>query len=235
MVKKIQPTISSLGDSAFVIDYEPVIDEAVNRKVLAVSNAIKEANIVGIKDIVPAYSSITVHYNVVTVLKKHSGGSAFATIKKQLEAILFQPTKGLKEVTRHFRIPVCYAAKYALDSGEIAAHLNLSFEKIIQLHTSKTYRVYMVGFLPGFAYMGEVDEQIAVPRKQAPRLNIEEGCVGIAGKQTGIYPLASPGGWQIIGKTPIKLFDKYNDRPVLFQAGDEVEFYSITADEFDNY
>ncbi len=93
----------------------------------------------------------------------------------------------------------------------------------------------MIGFLPGFAYMGEVDEQIAMPRKQQPRTNVAAGSVGIAGMQTGIYPLDSPGGWQIIGKTPVKLFDKERDDPVLLQPGDEIEFYSITKDEFSNY
>lgn len=228
-------TIYPLGDSALIVDFGNVIEEELNRKVLSVSNAIKKAAIIGIKDIVPAYSSVTVHFDTVAVLKKHPYTSAFVTIKDKLDTLLFHSIKDAKEVTRLIRVPVCYAPKYALDLDDIALHTNLTHEEIVQLHTSKIYRVYMIGFLPGFAYMGEVDERIAVPRKQEPRLQIEEGYVGIAGKQTGIYPLTSPGGWQIIGKTPVKLFDKSKEQPVLFAAGDEVEFYSITGDEFDNY
>jgi inhibitor of KinA len=228
-------TISPLGDSSLVINYGSIIEENLNRKVLATSHAIKEACFVGVKDIVPAYSSITVHYDVVAVRKKYRHQPAFVTIKEQLETLLFQSIKDLKQTIRRSKIPVCYAPKYALDLNEISQLASLATDEIVKLHTSKKYRVYMVGFLPGFAYMGEVDERIAVPRKQEPRLQIEEGYVGIAGKQTGIYPLTSPGGWQIIGRTPVKLFDKNKEQPVLFKAGDEVEFYSISEDEFDNY
>ena len=108
-------------------------------------------------------------------------------------------------------------------------------DEIVRLHTERIYKVYMIGFLPGFAYMGEVDERIAMPRKQQPRTNVEAGSVGIAGIQTGIYPLTSPGGWQIIGKTPMKLFDKEKEDAVLLQPGDEINFYSITENEFANY
>ena len=137
--------------------------------------------------------------------------------------------------SRKIKIPVCYAEKYALDINEISKEKKLPVDEIIRLHTAKKYRVYMIGFLPGFAYMGEVDEQIAIPRKAQPRTKVEAGSVGIAGMQTGIYPLNSPGGWQIIGKTPVKLFNKEKDDPVLLQPGDEIEFYSITKDEFTNY
>jgi len=137
--------------------------------------------------------------------------------------------------SRKIKIPVCYAEKYGLDLNEISKQKKISISEIIQLHTAKKYRIYMIGFLPGFAYMGEVDKQIAITRKAQPRINVEGGSVGIAGMQTGIYPLDSPGGWQIIGKTPLKLFDKEKDHTVLLQPGDEIEFYPITEDEFKNY
>jgi inhibitor of KinA len=113
----------------------------------------------------------------------------------------------------------------------VAAANDISPEEVIALHTSKTYRVFMLGFLPGFAYMGQVDEKIAMPRKPQP-VNIAAGSVGIAGRQTGIYPLDSPGGWQIIGKTPLKLFDAEREDPVLLQAGDHVQFFSISKNDF---
>jgi inhibitor of KinA len=136
---------------------------------------------------------------------------------------------------RILEIPVCYAKPFAPDLETLALQNQLTTEEVIQLHTAKVYRVYMIGFLPGFAYMGKVDHRIAAPRKSQPRTNIPAGSVGIAGEQTGIYPLVSPGGWNIIGQTPLKLFDAARPDPVLFQPGDRVHFYSISQNEFENY
>jgi inhibitor of KinA len=133
------------------------------------------------------------------------------------------------------KIPVCYAKRFAPDLEELAAGKNLTVANVIHLHTASTYRVYMIGFLPGFPYMGKVDSCIATPRRSSPRTGIPAGSVGIAGQQTGIYPLSSPGGWNIIGRTPLQLFDKNRDHPVLLQPGDNITFYSITEDEFENY
>ncbi len=130
-----------------------------------------------------------------------------------------------------FRIPVCYEGEYAPDMQWVARHKGLSTEAIINIHCAKTYRVYMVGFLPGFSYMGTVDPQLELPRKQLP-VNVVAGGVGIAGLQTGIYPLTSPGGWQIIGRTPVKLFDPRLDPPVRLQSGDRVQFYPVSQVEF---
>jgi inhibitor of KinA len=132
-------------------------------------------------------------------------------------------------------IPVCYEKEFALDIEEIATVKNISINELIEIYTSKIYHVYMMGFLPGFAYMGEVDEKLEMPRKQQPRQTVEAGSVGIAGRQTGIYPLASPGGWQIIGRTPLKLFDAEKKEPTLLKAGDKAKFISISKDEFESY
>ncbi len=227
-------TIVPLGDSALTINFGNVIDVSINKEVISLYHLIKAAPWFGVKDVVPAYSTLTIHYDVVAVLKSYSCVSAFDAMKNKLDGLLLQKRSAAKP-SRSIKIPVCYTEKYALDLQEITMLTNLSFAEIVQIHISRKYRVYMVGFLPGFAYMGEVDERIAVPRKQEPRVKIEEGFVGIAGKQTGIYPLTSPGGWQIIGRTPLKLFDKEKEDPVLFKAGDEVAFFSITEDEFENY
>jgi inhibitor of KinA len=152
-----------------------------------------------------------------------------------VKKILPQDIKISPLTSRKIKIPVCYSGKYALDIHDIAKEKKLTAPEIINLHTAKRYRVYMIGFLPGFAYMGEIDKRIAMPRKTQPRTKVEAGSVGIAGMQTGIYPFDSPGGWQIIGKTPVKLFDKEKSDPVLLQPGDEIEFYSITEDELANY
>ena len=184
----------------------------------------------------PAYSSLTIFYDLLILqnkrpINKSCGEIVLVHVKK----ILAEDIKISSFSNRKIKIPVCYSEKYGLDLQDISKATNLPIKEIIKLHTAKKYRVYMIGFLPGFAYMGEVDEQIAMPRKKQPRIDVDAGSVGIAGMQTGIYPLDSPGGWQIIGKTPVKLFDKEKDDPVLLQPGDEIEFYSITEDEFANY
>lgn len=232
-------TIFPLGDSALVISFGNVIDENTNKKVLALFHSIKGLAINGVQDVIPAYSSLAVQYDVITVRQKSTDNkNAFKIMRKIITKIIEE--NHLSErydmlPSRKIKVPVCYAVKYAPDMHQISLEKKLTAAEIIQLHTGKKYRVYMIGFLPGFAYMGEVDDKIAIPRKQQPRLNVASGSVGIAGKQTGIYPLPCPGGWQIIGKTPLKLFDRRSDDPILFQPGDEVEFYSISEDEFTNY
>lgn len=222
-----------LGDSALTIDFGNSIDDQTNQKVLQLYHQIKDAHIPHLTDLVPAYSSLTVYYDVISVYSTEH--SAFEAISELIENITEEKPKPVDGTKRLIDIPVCYEIKYALDIYEIARQKNLSVEEIIAIHTSKTYRVYMLGFIPGFSYMGLVDEQIEVPRKTEPRPNVEAGSVGIAGRQTGIYPLNSPGGWQIIGKTPLRLFNKDLAQPVLFEPGDEVKFYSITEDEFEDF
>jgi inhibitor of KinA len=228
-------TIFPLGDTAITIDFGNTINIELNKAVINLGELIKAGNFIGVTDIVPAYSSLTIHYDVIAVTKHYGSTSAYTIIKKKLEALLREEMQTVEKPARRLNIPVCYAAKYALDNDGICNLTNLSFDEVIRIHTSRIYRVYMVGFLPGFAYMGEVDPQIAVPRKREPKVTIAAGSVGIAGRQTGIYPLTSPGGWQIIGRTPIQLFDKEKEEPALFKGGDEVTFFSIKEDEFENY
>lgn len=235
LVSTTNYTIFPLGDSAITIDFGNIIDSNINEQVINLCRTVTTANLDGVKDVVPAYCSLTIHYDVVAISDFYSGISAFSILKQKLQDFLLQNIQVIKQTARQVIVPVCYAEKWALDYEEIQKLTGLPFYEIVQIHTAKRYKVYMIGFLPGFAYMGEVDEQIAVPRRQEPRVKIEAGYVGIAGKQTGVYPLTSPGGWQIIGRTPLKLFDKSKEEPVFFNAGDEVQFFSITEDEFENY
>jgi inhibitor of KinA len=182
---------------------------------------------------IPAYSSLSIHYDIVSVKKKAGTLTAFEWIKKQVEERLEQSISMNAIHDRLVRIPVCYEKEFGMDLLRLAGAKNISVEEVVALHTANTYKVFMLGFLPGFAYMGEVNERIAMPRKPQP-VNIAAGSVGIAGKQTGIYPLASPGGWQIMGRTPLKLFDSDKEEPTLFKAGDSVQFYSIDRDEYEN-
>lgn len=229
-------TISTLGDSALIVNFGNKIDEALNRKVLHLFQELKILALPFVKDIVPAYSTLTIFYDLLIMKNKNPvNKTSLEIFTEQIKKIIEDDMEIYSPPSRKLKIPVCYAKKYGLDINDIGKEKKISVDEIIRLHTAKKYRVYMIGFLPGFAYMGEVDEQIAFPRKAQPRTKVEAGSVGIAGIQTGIYPLDSPGGWQIIGKTPLKIFTKEKDDPVLLQPGDEIEFYSITEDEFTNY
>jgi len=227
--------IFPLGDSAVTIDYGNTISEEINDMVLARFHQFQLQQIPGVIEIVPSYSSLTIYYDVCKLRKNDSYGlTAFEWMKWKIEELLKYPVQKNETEKRSIRIPVCYQDEFAPDLQQMATAKNCSPEEIIRIHTAVPYRVYMIGFLPGFAYMGVVDEKIVMPRKQQP-VNVKEGSVGIAGKQTGIYPLSSPGGWQIIGRTPIKMFDAEKDDPAVLKAGDIVQFYSITKDEFESY
>lgn len=226
--------IFPLGDAGLVVDFGNIIDESINKLVDAIFYQLQKDPIAGVIEAVPAYSSLTIYYDVLFIRNKISRKeTAFEWISEKVKEYLSQERIEVEETGAFIRIPVCYEKEFGTDLDFIALLNHITIDEIIHLHTSTVYRVYMLGFLPGFAYMGMVDEKIAAPRKQFPA-PVEAGSVGVAGRQTGIYPLISPGGWQIIGKTPLKLFDKEKEDPTLFKSGDSVQFYSITKDEFEN-
>jgi len=225
--------IFPLGDSAITVDFGNCIDERINREVINRFRQLQQQPLPGMIEAVPAYSSLTIHYDIRFLRKKVPAiQTVYDWMEQQLRERLATPVQQQESAERMVRIPVCYEHEFATDLEYLAATKNISIADIIQLHTAKSYKVYMLGFLPGFCYMGEVDERISIARKPQPE-KIIAGSVGIAGKQTGIYPLASPGGWQIIGRTPLKLFDAKREDPILLRAGDKVQFYAITKNEFD--
>ena len=222
----------SLGDAAITIDFGNCIDERINKEVLARYRQIFAEPFPGMTELIPAYSSLTVCYDIATIKKNYNHNrSAFEIIKELLTVYMQKPVTYLAEESKLIKIPVCYTPEFGSDLQQLADTNHLSVEEVIQLHTTKEYRVYMMGFLPGFAYMGEVDERIAIPRKPQPK-NVVAGSVGIAGKQTGIYPLDSPGGWYIIGKTPVKTFNTGDTQPILIKAGDRIQFFQISRQEY---
>lgn len=224
-----------LGDSALIIDFGNIISRPVNDAVVSIFKKIQLSPIEGMIEAVPAYSSLAVYYDVLSLRKKITDEqTVFQLMKNKMIDLLQEENEPLfinekKEIS----IPVCYEKEFATDLKWMSLQINIPADEIIQLHTSTTYHVFMLGFLPGFAYMGEVPDKIAVPRKPQP-VQVAAGSVGIAGKQTGVYPFSSPGGWQIIGRTPVKFFDKEKKEPTLLKAGDSVQFYSISKDEFEN-
>jgi inhibitor of KinA len=180
-------------------------------------------------DIIPAYASISIYYNVLTETE------GFNEMSAVVEKIINTGTNKQHTQSRKLIIPVCYDLPFCLDGKTILKQKKISMETLIELHTSVSYKVFMLGFLPGFAYMGMVDERIAAPRLAKLRAHVPEGSIGIAGMQTGIYPFESPGGWNIIGRTPIKIFEPEREHPVLFQLGDEVTFVPISRKEFEEF
>lgn len=226
--------ISPLGDTALIIDFGNFISPEINEAVISLFKTLGQSPLEYMTEAVPAYSSLAIYYDVVSLYKRiKQGRSAFDQMKKETEKLLSGEGFISGSPGELISIPVCYDEEYGVDLRWISIEKNIPVKEIIRLHTLKTYRVYMLGFLPGFAYMGDVDERIASPRKLQPS-PVKAGSVGIAGKQTGIYPMGSPGGWQVIGRTPLKLFNKYRERTTLLRAGDHVNFFSISKDEFED-
>ena len=225
--------IFPLGDTALTIDFGNSINEAINKEVIARFDQLQQLPLAGMIEAIPAYSSLSVYYNVYEIKRYiRPGKTVFEWMKEQIEERMKIPVEEKRISERLVKIPVCYDDEFAADIQQLAIAKNITVDEAIKIHTSPDYKVYMLGFLPGFAYMGEVDEKITMPRKSQPQ-NVAAGSVGIAGKQTGIYPLISPGGWQIIGRTPLKLFNPERKEPTLLRAGDIVQFYSISKNEFE--
>ena len=216
-----------------MVSFENCIDEKINQRVVALQQVFANNPFKGFIETVPAYASLAVFYDIGVVRKHHViSSTVFDCVKYFIEQLLQDLNDDLPVIKRPtITIPVYYNGA---DLALIAAQHQLSEEEVIQIHVSKTYRVFMVGFLPGFAYMGSVDELIATPRRLSPRITVPAGSVGVAGIQTGIYPMESPGGWQLLGQTPLKIFNKEKAHPCLLQAGDEVQFVSISKTTFEN-
>jgi inhibitor of KinA len=220
------------GDHAITVSFGDAINKTMHENVMALFHQLTEMQMDAVKDIIPAYTTVTVVYDIQKA-KQQPGFGAYENMHRKLEEVLQDVS--VKPVQQQLiEIPVCYDLSFGIDLPAIALQKNISTEEIIAIHTLKVYDVYILGFLPGFAYMGTVDDRIATARLSTPRTNVAAGSVGIAGNQTGIYPLDSPGGWNIIGRTPVKLFDTTKEEPCLLQTGNSIKFVSVTKDEFKN-
>jgi inhibitor of KinA len=227
--------IFPLGDAAACVDLGNLIDENLNKKVLAMHHWLTANPFEGLNDIVVAYGSLSVYYDPIATKRKNSiNTSVFEFVKQKLETALRESIVNEEDNNDIMRIPVCYSDDFGIDSDFISNEKNISKDEIIRLHTLVTYRVYMIGFLPGFSYLGKVHEKLIMPRKAQPA-PVAAGSVGIAGGQTGIYPMHTPGGWQIIGRTPLKLFDAKAKVPSLLNAGNLVQFFEISKADYEHY
>ena len=225
---------SPLGDLAVTITLGTAIDEATHRLVRAVTRAIMASDISGVTDIVPAFASVTVHYDPLRIRRTDSQ-SPYEQLVSALRGLLDGVRVEDLPEPRLVEIPVCYGGSLGPDLTDLAEQHNLSTDEVVRLHSGAVYLVYMVGFMPGFAYLGGLPERIATPRRASPRTAVPAGSVGIGGQQSGVYPLESPGGWNLIGRTPLQIFDVTRDEQTLLATGDRVRFVPITLRQFKSW
>lgn len=220
--------IFPLGDAALTVEFGTGISEEINKKAIGLAEYFERNAFPGFIEAVPAYSSTTLFYDLAKVRKSLSQfPTAFAAVKSFAVAAINIRESMSAVNPRTVKIPVHFDSESALDLDFVAEENGLAREKVISIFTATTYRVFMLGFLPGFAYLGEVDDRIATQRKETPRVRVPKGSVGIAGKQTGVYSLVSPGGWQIIGRTDIEMFTPNAKKPSFLQPGDQVRFVAV--------
>jgi KipI family sensor histidine kinase inhibitor len=214
------------GDAALVVEFEEKIDAAISARGAALADALNAEQIAGVRDVVPTYRSVAVYFDPLKTDQQR--------LLSSLERLAAQPAQPDTRRRASIQIPVCYGGEYGPDLPKVAACAGLAESDVIALHAGATYQVMMLGFMPGFAYMGVVNARIAAPRLDTPRPRVPRGSVGIAQEQTGIYPGDTPGGWQLIGRTPVRPFDLDRRDPCLFRSGDEVRFVPIARKEFDD-
>ena len=214
-----------------MLQFGDEVSEAMHAKIQAVTRYLDRHPTPGIVEYVPAYTTLTVYYDP-WLLSNRGKTDPYDKVVTLLQQVLIKAREQKTSNGRLVEIPVCYGGKYGPDLDEVAKHNKLTPGKVVELHTKKTYLVHMMGFAPGFPYLGGMDKRIATPRKSEPRAVIPAGSVGVAGSQTGVYPIETPGGWQLIGRTPLVLFDPEREQPSILKAGDRVQFRAISEDEF---
>jgi len=219
------PMIKMTGDTSVAVVFGDEISYEINTQIRAFDEALEEEQIDGIYETVPTYCTLMIHYAPEKI--------RFKELSAKLQKLLSVTHEAQKMNVIVTEIPVLYGCEYGPDIDFVAEHNGITPEEVIKLHSEAEYLIYMLGFTPGFSYMGGMNEKIATPRLKTPRVLIPAGSVGIAGKQTGIYPIDSPGGWQLIGRTPVKLYDANRDTPILLDAGMRVRFIPIDKAEYD--
>ena len=209
--------IRECGDSMLLIEFEPAIDPVINERAILLADRVRRRLVRGVRDVAPGYCTVGVHFDPLhaDLPALEDAITAEAASISTIEAVADRAV---------IEIPVVYGGPDGPDLAAVAEHAGISEADVVARHTARVYRVYMLGFVPGFAYMGRVDPAIAMARHRVPRERVPAGSVGITGQQTGVYPVESPGGWQLIGRTPTVMFDPARERPSLLEAGDFVRF-----------
>lgn len=244
--ERLEPELSPLGDTGIIVEFGSSIDQQSNRKVQSLTAYLEQNPFPGLLEIIPAFVTVTIFYDPIKLYDpisgdnwKRHGSSDFHSPYEIISGIIKRLTANLdtlvESASNIIQIPVCYGGELGPDLNHVAEHHGLSPEEVIEIHSSQDYLVYMIGFAPGFPYLGGMPERIATPRRSSPRLTIEAGTVGIGGSQTGIYPISTPGGWQLIGRTPLQLFRPDHPQPSLLKAGDIVRFQPIGLKQFEEW
>jgi KipI family sensor histidine kinase inhibitor len=215
------------GDSAVIVEFEDRIDERINAQAIGLASAVESARLAGVRDVVPTYRTVAVYFDPL-----RTDHQALTDLLEREAGAVDGGRRSGPRADGPRDIPVCYGGDFGPDLADVAAQARLSEAQVIARHSGTLYRVFMMGFVPGFTYLGTVDPAIATPRRATPRLRVPAGSVGIAGLQTGIYPAETPGGWQLLGRTPLKLFDLARANPFLLKPGDTVRFHPITAGDY---
>jgi inhibitor of KinA len=220
-----ETTVTTAGDAALVVTLPPRLDVETSSRVIAMADAVRRRVGAVLRDVVVGYHTVTVYFDPLTVDGAWLEGE-LATIAGDLA-----PLADVAGAT--IEVPVCYGGELGPDLASVASLAGATEAEVVDLHCSREYRVFMVGFVPGFAYMGPVDPRLSLPRRANPRTRVPAGSIGLAAGQTGIYPMETPGGWHLIGRTQVKPFDERRPEPVLFRPGDRVRFTPISREDFD--
>ena len=222
-----------LGDCAVTVTVGSRIDEPTRARILSLCAALDSRGVPGMTEFVPAFASLTVHYDPARVPPGPTDATPYARFSTALRHVLQGAADGPSDPPRVVEIGVVYGGEYGPDIEDVARRAGLPVEQVIRLHTGAEYVVHMVGFIAGFGYLGGLPSQLATPRRATPRTRVPASSVGIGGSQTGVYPVDSPGGWNLIGRTPLRMFDPAREPATLLRTGDRVRFISITPDELD--
>jgi len=220
----LKPVFRLVGDRGVLVEYGEKISEEINRKVRIVAMALAEEKPAGVVEVIPTYRSLLIIYDPLTTNLKELK-RALEVLEHRLDRLDIPPPQTVE-------IPVAYGGEFGPDIEFVAQSHELTVDDVVRIHSGTVYRIYMIGFTPGFAYLGGLAEELYTPRVENPRQLVPAGSVGIANNQTGMYPIDSPGGWRLIARTPLKLFDPSKQDPFLYRAGDMIKFLPISADDY---
>ncbi|OAS89321.1 MULTISPECIES: 5-oxoprolinase subunit PxpB [Metabacillus] len=228
-----QITFYPQGDKAITIHFGQELHKDLHQKIIAFTEFIEANPFPGLLEVIPSFTSATISYEPTKIEMVTPKKTPYDVVLSILKSRLTNLPVSISHPSKTVTIPVCYGGDFGPDLQDVADYHHLTQQQIINIHANQEYLVYMIGFAPGFPYLGGMSKEIATPRKATPRLKIPVGSVGIGGEQTGVYPIESPGGWQLIGRTPIRLFRQDAKQPSLLRAGDFVRFQPITPQQFE--